>query len=415
MTKAILWFRNDLRLHDNEALLEAMRNAEEVYPVYVFSLNDERVGPHRIQFLTSAVRHLRKEMQHAGSDLIIREGNPVDVIYQLAVETKASVVFCNRERTHEEVVVQDQVEQKLWTIGRELRYTRGKMLYYTADLPFPVTHCPDSFPVFRKEVETIIQVREPLKTPEFIPPFSTAVVPGEIPLRWLKTIDKKHQPSYPPGEAGGLQLVNQFQPAGSAGSNLLEDADARFSPYIAHGCLSPKLIYIQSKGWDVEGERIRQNLIHRDYLRLMGKKYGNKIFHYSGVRGIHLARTKNESEFQKWINGKMDIPVLDAAINQLKSTGWIPEILRKFLAVYFLKNIREDWRRGAAFYEYWLTDYDPCTTWVNWQNLAGIGPDPREERLFHFKELSQRLDPDGAYINRWLSPQYLHPESQSLG
>lgn len=402
MNRAILWFRNDLRLHDNEALHEAMRNADEVYPLYVFEVNEERVGPHRIQFLTDAIRQLRESLKNAGTDLIIRDGDPVEVIYQLAVETKASVVFCNRERTHEEVLVQDHVEQKLWTIGRELRYTRGKMLYYTADLPFPVTHCPDAFPIFKKEIENIIQVREPLPTPERIHPFQLEIVPGEVPLKWNKLIKKHYDSKDQSGEKGGLGLVHKFQPDRSQSIHFLEEPEGSFSPYISFGCLSPKLVFERSNAWGSDGERIRQNLIHRDYLRLMGKKYGNRIFYYSGVRGIHIAKSRNEAGFQQWANGSMDIPILDAAIRQLRSTGWIPDILRRLLAVYFLKVVQEDWRRGALFYEYWLTDYDPCTNWVSWQNLAGIGPDPREERILHFKEMGQRLDPDGSYVKRWL-------------
>jgi deoxyribodipyrimidine photo-lyase len=83
--------------------------------------------------------------------LVVRIGKPEVVVFELAKSLKTQWVYCNRERTYEEVLVQDALEHQLWTIGQEIRYTRGKMLYYTSDLPFPITHTPENFTAFRKE------------------------------------------------------------------------------------------------------------------------------------------------------------------------------------------------------------------------------------------------------------------------
>ena len=170
--KVILWFRNDLRLQDNEALNEACDAGATVYPIYVF---DERVfkgktkygfrktDVYRAKFILESVLDLKNQLQGRGTDLIIKIGKPEEVIFDLAKELKSSWVFCNRERTDEELKVQDALEKNLWSIGQEVRYSRGKMLYYTADLPFPITHTPDVFTQFRKEVEKIVPVRPPLE------------------------------------------------------------------------------------------------------------------------------------------------------------------------------------------------------------------------------------------------------------
>jgi deoxyribodipyrimidine photo-lyase len=133
--RAIVWFRNDLRLHDNEALQDAIRNADEVIPVYIF---DERVfrgktsfgfpktGKFRLKFILESVADLRKNLRERGSDLYVRIGKPEDVVTEMAQQVKSSWVFCNRERTEEEVRVQDTLEQKLWAVGQELRFCRGK-------------------------------------------------------------------------------------------------------------------------------------------------------------------------------------------------------------------------------------------------------------------------------------------------
>ena len=101
MSSSILWFRQDLRLHDNEALIESVRNADEVVPVYVFNVKADRISAFRLKFLIESVADLRHQLRALGSDLLIRIGKPEEVIYQLAVETKSQWVYCNRERTRE--------------------------------------------------------------------------------------------------------------------------------------------------------------------------------------------------------------------------------------------------------------------------------------------------------------------------
>ena len=120
---SIMWFRRDLRLHDNEALWEASKTADEMITIYVF---DERVfsgkttfgfqktGPFRAQFILECVENLRTSLQKRNLDLIVRVGKPEEIIADLAKEHSASWVYCNRERTEEEVKVQNHLEANLW-------------------------------------------------------------------------------------------------------------------------------------------------------------------------------------------------------------------------------------------------------------------------------------------------------------
>ena len=120
--RVIVWFRQDLRLHDNEALTDALKSGEEVIPVYVF---DERVfkeksrfgfrktEKYRARFILESVADLRKSLKALGSDLIVRVGKPEVEIFKIARLSKSSWTFCNRERTQEEVDVQDAPTQRL--------------------------------------------------------------------------------------------------------------------------------------------------------------------------------------------------------------------------------------------------------------------------------------------------------------
>lgn len=403
MSSSILWFRQDLRLHDNEALTEAVRNADDVIPVYVFNVKAGRISTFRLKFLIESVIDLRSQLRALGSDLIVRTGQPDEVINQLALETKSQWVYCNRERTREEVEEQDNLEKKLWSTGRELRYSRGKMLYYTSDLPFPVTHCPDSFVTFRKEVEAIVPVRAPLNSPLSMPGIKVPYDPGQIPdiqTFFPDQVDAGEH-LFSGGETEGLQALLKHQYHHPEFLNMEEGL--MISPWISMGCLSPKKVFYDSFDMEDGGESVRQHLLYRDYLRLMGKKYGDLIFARSGIKTRIPASETNPEAFENWKAGNTGIPIIDAAMHQLNRTGWISEILRKTVANYLIKVLKLDWTLGAAYFEATLIDYDPCSNWVAWLNLAGVGPDSREDRIIHYDIVGKKLDPDGAYVRMWNS------------
>ncbi len=423
---AIVWFRNDLRLHDNEALLDAILAADQVIPVYIF---DERVfkgktsfgfrktAVFRARFIIESIEDLRKNLRDKGSDLIVRIGRPEDILFELAEQTKSSWIFCNRERTDEEVKVQDRLEKKLWTIGRELRFSRGKMLYYTADLPFPVTHTPDVFSTFRKEVENFVQVREPLETPARIPFIGDELDAGDIPdlqeLGYSKhEVELSAHALFSGGETQGLKELNYYIwqsqniTVYKESRNLLfgRDYSSKFSPYLAQGCLSPKIIY-----WEVikfENQVVKNEstywlifeLLWRDFFRLMGKKHGNNIFKLEGTKNIFRKWEVNRDMFASWSEGQTGLPFIDANMRQLNSTGYMSNRGRQNVASFLVNDLGINWLMGAEYFESLLVDYDPCSNYGNWNYIAGVGSDTRETRYFNVVGQGKKYDPNGKFI-----------------
>lgn len=433
---AIVWFRQDLRLHDNEAISTALRMAEEVVPVYVF---DERVfngqtrfgfpktGKYRARFIMESVQDLRKNLRELGSDLIVRVGKPETIVSELAQERKASWVLCNRERTHEEVLVQDALEKKLWGFGIELLYCRGKMLFHTQDLPVPVQHTPDIFTQFRKDNEQITPVRQPLPTPNALPPLYAGYEPGDIPtledfghtpFDW----DSRTATPFVGGETEGLRRLRYYLWEKDLIANYKEtrngllgsDYSSKFSPWLSQGCLSPKMIYHEIKRY--ERERINNEstywmvfeLLWRDFFRLMGKKHGNRIFYKSGPQNKPLRQIKNSQEvFQAWADGKTGVPFIDANMRELNTTGWMSNRGRQNVASFLVRDLKVNWQMGAEYFESLLIDYDPCSNWGNWNYVAGVGSDPREDRYFNILTQAKHYDPHGDFVRHWC-PELKH-------
>ena len=428
--RAIVWFRQDLRLHDNEALTTALRMAEEVIPVYIF---DERVfrgetrfgfpktGRFRTQFILESVADLRQRLRALGSELIVRVGYPEQILTDLCHQLKTSWILCNRERTHEEVLVQDALERKLWSIGAELIYTRGKMLYHTQDLPVPVHHTPDTFTQFRKDNEYITSVRLPLSTPPVLPPVIGIADLGELPT----LTDFGHAPIEPDpravlafrgGETAGLarlqyylwdtDLVKTYKETrnGLVGG----DYSSKFSVWLAQGCLSPKQIYHELKRYEQERGANESTywvffeLLWRDFFRLLGKKHGNRIFLRGGIQNKPMKHVKsNQDLFQAWAQGKTGVPFVDANMREMNATGFMSNRGRQNVASFLVKDLKVNWQMGAEYFESQLLDYDPCSNWCNWNYVAGVGSDPREDRYFNILTQAKNYDPQGEYVRLW--------------
>ena len=430
--RAIVWFRQDLRLHDNEALIDALKHVDEVIPVFIFDprvfedktrFGFRKTGKYRTRFIIESVIDLRNSLKQLGSDLVVRVGKPEDILFEMARHVKSSWVFCNRERTQEEVDVQDALEKKLWSIGQEMRYSRGKMLYYTADLPFPVTHTPDGFTPFRKELERYIPIREPLPRPEGpFAPLTVAVEPGTIP--GLEDFDytpfdydQRSVLPFKGGETEALKRLHYYlwesehiKTYKNTRNDLVGgDYSSKFSPWLAQGCLSPKTIYAELKRFEQERGKNKSTywlfleLMWRDFFRFMGKKHGNKIFQKGGIKGTPDPEWKSDHQLlQTWVDGRTGVPFIDANMREIANTGFMSNRGRQNVASFLINDLRVNWQMGAEYFESVLIDYDPCSNYGNWIYLAGVGNDLRDDRYFNIISQAKRYDPKGDYVKLWL-------------
>jgi deoxyribodipyrimidine photo-lyase len=434
--RAIVWFRNDLRLHDNEALMTAMHMATEVVPIYVF---DERIfhgqtqhgmrrtEKYRAKFILESVIDLRNQFQAIGTDLIVRMGKPEEIITEIARETQSSWVICNRERTRDELQVQDNLEHALWAVGVELIFTRGKMLFHTQDLPMPVPHTPDLFTQFRKEVEGITPIRLPLEKPMSMAPPSITIEKGEMPTLLALgheafTPDARAVLPFMGGETEGLKRLKYYLWDSNCIANYKNtrngmvggDYSTKFSPYLSQGCLSPKLIFHEIAKYETLRAKNESTywvffeLLWRDYFRLMAKKHNNKIFLKGGPQNKPLPElTQNKNNFEIWKNGQTGVPFVDANMRELNATGFMSNRGRQNAASFLVKDLKVNWVLGAEYFESLLIDYDPASNYGNWNYVAGVGGDAREDRYFNQMTQARAYDPQADFVKLWC-PELKH-------
>lgn len=447
MNKALVWFRNDLRVHDNEALVKAMQ-AREILPLYCFdprqfgitSFGFRKTGTFRAQFLIESVKNLKSNLRKLGLDLIIRSGKPEEIIPQLVKDHEIDLAFTHKEITREETEVEELLKKK---VGNKLSFVWGSTLFHINDIPFSQEEIPDVFTQFRKKTEKTSEVRREFEIPESVSLVIDAKSEPEPSLDDFdlekKDIDERAVLQFKGGEEEALQRLehyiweeDQLRNYKFTRNDLLgKDYSSKFSPWLANGCLSPRRIYWEVKRYEEERKKnvstywMIFELIWRDYFRFSAWKYGDKIFSASGIHQRNKSWRENPEDFKKWAEGNTGIPFIDANMRELNNTGYMSNRGRQNVASFLAQNLNIDWRMGAEYFESLLLDYDTCSNYGNWAYNATVGHDPRN-RYFNIINQAEKYDKDGDYVRTWIpelknvpgefihEPYKMNPEQQAL-
>ncbi|KAK4482174.1 hypothetical protein RD792_009315 [Penstemon davidsonii] len=310
---AVVWFRNDLRIHDNECLTAANNESVSVLPVYCFDPRDygksssgfDKTGPHRATFLLESER---------GSDLVVRIGRPESVLLEVVKAVGADAVYMHREVSHDEVKAEEKVEELMKDEGVEVKNFWGSTLYHLEDLPFELGEMPTNYGGFKDRVKGL-EVRKTIEALERMKdlPKRGDVEPGEIPslvdlgLNPNATMGQNEKTaassSLVGGETEALQRLRNFAAECKAKPNngFKDDCSiyganfsCKISPWLAMGCLSPRSMFDElkksassmisaasNKKYGGNGKSdtgmnwLMYELLWRDFFRFITKKYSS--------------------------------------------------------------------------------------------------------------------------------------------
>ncbi|MEM9337447.1 MAG: DASH family cryptochrome [Bacteroidota bacterium] len=425
--KALYWFRNDLRLTDNQGLAKCLDKCEEVIPIYIIDerqfqptqTGHKRTAFFRTKFLLESLEDLKTNLRKLGSDLMIKTGIPEEELPKIALEYDLDVVYCSKEVTTEEVEMERLLEAALNKVEKHLLTTWQSTLYHEEDIPWPIHRLPEVFTHFRKEAEKESTVRPSIDAPTHLPAFSTEY--GDVPAIESLGITPKpllSKTNYPfsGGETSGMarlhyylfesDLISTYK--ATRNGLIGKDYSSKFSAWLSLGCLSPRTIYEEVKKYERERKKNQSTywlvfeLIWRDYFRFVAKKHGNKLFLLKGIKNEDPQLKNDLPAFEKWCKGETGVPFIDANMAELNQTGFMSNRGRQNVASFLVNDLGVNWTWGASYFESLLVDYDPCSNWGNWAYVAGVGNDPRKDRYFNIEAQAERYDPKGAYVNSWL-------------
>ncbi len=428
MKRAIVWFKTDIRSHDNETLFRAMEQSDEIIPVYCiddvhFTTSEygfKKNGNFRAQFLLESLIDLDKSLRSIGSGLIVVRGKPEIEIPALVIKYKVDKVFAKKEFVHEELITQNNVEHALANIDCLFESYSTDTLYHQDDLPFSLNDIPNVFTDFRRKIERESSVRELFPAPSFIksPPIEMLQLPEleQLGLEQVK-YDERAVVSFNGGETEGINRLHHYLTGTHAIATYKQsrngmigsDYSSKFSAWLAMGCLSPSLIYHEIKKYESQFTANESTywlifeLLWRDFFSFMFKKYPVQFFHLNGIKNKQTTIAQhNDALFEKWKNGKTGNDFIDANMLELKLTGFMSNRGRQNVASFFCHDLKLDWRYGAAYFEQQLIDYDVCSNWGNWAYIAGVGNSPRNGSVFNVDKQANDYDKDKSYRNLWL-------------
>jgi len=426
--RILIWYRNDLRVHDHLALKEAVDQSASIIPVYCFddrifgktSFGFPKTGNYRAQFLIESVADLRSSLQKLGSNLVVRHGFPEQIIPAIAEQLKVDQVCYSQEVTAEEKQVENKLKEVLLTKKIKVNIYWSSTLYSPQDLPFSIDQIPELYTNFRKQVEQQSIINQSIPDPNKLPSLPDIDI-GEIPKLAEFNLsnpefDKRAVLRFKGGETAAIKRLQDYfwqqdclqnykqTRNGMLGANY----SSKFSPWLALGCISPR--YINDQVIKYEAERVKNNstywlifeLIWRDFFRFIVAKHGNQVFKIEGMQGVAIPWKQDEQLFSLWRDGQTGYPLIDANMRELATTGFMSNRGRQNVASFLTKNLGIDWRMGAEWFESLLIDYDVCSNWGNWNYTAGVGNDARGFRYFNILKQTKDYDPQGDYIKHWL-------------
>ncbi len=426
--RILIWYRNDLRVHDLLALKDAVEQSAEIIPVYCFddrlfgktTFGFPKTGNYRAQFLIESVVDLRDSLQKLGSNLVVRRGLPEEIIPAIAEQLKVDQVCYSKEVTAEEKQVEKQLKKALLAKKIKVNTYWSATLYLPEDLPFSIDQIPELYTNFRKQIEQKSEINRSIPVPKklpLLPDIELGKIPNLADFNLATPeFDNRGVLKFTGGETEAIKRLQDYfwqqdclrdykqTRNGMLGTNY----SSKFSPWLALGCISPR--YINDQVIKYEAERIKNNstywlifeLIWRDFFRFIVAKHGNQVFKIEGMQGIAIPWQQDWPRFDLWREGQTGYPLVDANMQELAATGFMSNRGRQNVASFLTKNLGIDWRMGAEWFESLLIDYDVCSNWGNWNYTAGVGNDARGFRYFNITKQTKDYDPQGDYIKHWL-------------
>ncbi len=451
---ALVWIRHDLRIRDHEPLRSAAERHDRVVPVYCFDprhfgttmFDLPKMSAIRARFLRESVADLRQSYRDLGADLVVRRGRPEEILPEVARQVSADEVLMYQEIGTEERETEEAVKQALDDTEATPGFFWGKTLYHIQDLPFDgPDDIPNVYTNFRKGVEKQSRIRETISPPESLPALPDNMEPGALPtlddlgFEADGSVDERAVLSFEGGETRGLDRIDEYiwredrlrRYKATRNGLLGANYSSKFSPWLAHGCISPRQIYEEVQHY--EDERVSNKstywmtfeLIWRDFFTFVAWKGGDRLFRPGGLLGNDIDWRYDDAAFDRWATGTTGIPFVDANMRELNQTGYMSNRGRQNVASMLSQSLKLDWRLGAAYFESRLVDYDVASNWGNWAYNSRVGNDPRS-RYFNIVKQAKRYDENGDYVRTWLpeledvpdefvhEPHRMSPEQQKL-
>ncbi len=425
----VVWFRQDLRIRDNPALLAAHQTGRPIIPIFI--LDDETSGEWKLGAASRWWLHESLKALHDTLDkkLCFQTGPAHQVVHDIIKESGAQAIYWNHCYEPWRFKRDASLQETLSEQGIEVHTFNGALLFepQTArkrdDTPYKV------FTPFYKNgcLGKGHEPRQPTKTPKNLSIAKHKGVTLKV-LELLPTLPwhKKLAKHWQPGEVGAQARLKAFLKTGlkdyKEGRNFPDRNNvSRLSPHLHFGEISPNDVWHAAKhtmskgGLRTDGETFLSELGWREFSN-------NLLYHFPDLPRTNLQKKfnafpwpKDAKALRRWQQGQTGYPIIDAGMRELWETGYMHNRVRMLVGSFLVKNLMLHWHHGEDWFWDTLVDADLANNSASWQWIAGCGADaPPYFRIFNPVTQGQKFDADGKYVRRFipelkkLPKKYLH-------
>jgi deoxyribodipyrimidine photo-lyase len=432
MQKALVWFRRDLRLHDNAALHHALKNNTQVWVAFIFDTTildplrkedlDELGLTHdrRVDFIWQGLKEINEELCKQGGGLIVQVGKPTDCIPQIAKRLGVNNVYTNRDYEPAAISRDTSVQASLDELGIEFKIFKDQVIFEKKEI---LTNSNTVFSIFTPYKNNWLKSLQE----KDLATYDCSPKKGQF-----AAIPKALQAPHPTLESMGFSAtgIETYLPPGSEGGQaFLEDFLHRIDQYqigrdfpaikgVSYLSTHLRFGMLSIRGLAREAHRRMllgslgatiwlSELIWRDFYFMIlanhprlaeGVAFKPDYDNIEWESGTHAKKL-----FKAWCDGKTGYPLVDAAMYQLNQSGYMHNRLRMVVASFLTKDLGIDWRWGEAYFAKYLNDFEFSSNNGGWQWASSSGCDAQPYfRIFNPITQSQKFDPEGKFIKRYL-------------
>ena len=437
MTAAVLWLRRDLRLADNPALQEIIDAGRIPVPVYIHDEPDPDwpLGEASGWWLHQSLLALQQSLQRCGSDLLVFRGNAEAILAKLLQQSGADTLAWNHCHEPAQVTRDEHIMQVFTRRGYNVSCHNAALLREPREVlkkdgtPYRV------FTPFWKVLHSIGPARQPIPASDSLPAFDAASVSDSLPVTALGLLPPvKWYRAFPrywtPGETGawdGLERFSEERLDDYASDRDIPAAagTSRLSAHLHFGEISPVQIwhYLMqrasrktSAGTITATESYLREIAWREFSHHLLHRFPHTTLQPLDPRFAGFPwRTGYQDLLEQWQQGRTGIPIVDAGMRELWSTGTMHNRVRMIVASFLTKNLLIPWQEGARWFWDTLLDADLANNTMGWQWVAGSGADAAPYfRVFNPVLQGEKFDRRGRYVRRWvpelarLGDKYIH-------
>jgi len=424
-TNSLIWFRNNLRIEDNQSLYNAVQNSFKVIGYINIDPNNlietehgfRKMEKYRAKFLLESVEDLKNNLNKLNISLIV-DFRTLEISLKSVIDKyNIQSIYLQKEWTRDEKDEERIIPNNINTY----RYF-DQFLYSPERVKTIYDNIPRGFSNFRKKCEKYLNVESITPIPDKMD--KSNVLDEEFQIPTLKDLGFEefeiHENSvfkFLGGETSGKNRIEEYFFKSRNISNykntrnglIGKDYSSKFSPWLANGSISARFIYYKLNEYEKIIDKNESTywlffeLIWRDFFKYVSMQHNNKFFSKDGIYGNNKEWSSDEKIFRDWINGKTSEPFVNANMIELSKTGFMSNRGRQNVANFLTKELKIDWRIGAEYFEAMLIDYDVHSNYGNWLYNAGIGNDSMPFRKFNPTLQSDRYDPNKNYEKLWLN------------